>query len=65
MGGITEIGTLNPGGSRRGSFRAPINDNESARNRGSESKERMGGGIGFGGGGGPGLPRPNTGNYDH
>jgi len=73
LAGLTEIGTLNAPGSRRGSFRAPINDTESQRNRGSESKDRMRDplgsnsnlGTGFGIGGGPGLPRPNTGSYDN
>lgn len=63
---------MNAGGSRRGSFRGPVNDTESVRNRGSESKDRMRDGIGSTanlgsgfGGSGPGLPRPNTGSYDH
>ena len=41
LAGLTEIGTVNAPGSRRGSFRAPMNDTESRGNRNSDSKERM------------------------
>ncbi|CDW87188.1 UNKNOWN [Stylonychia lemnae] len=67
LGDLNDIGTLNAPGSRRGSFRAPITDTESQRNRGSESKERIRDQISTGFGGLPrqsdnqlGLRRPQT-----
>eukprot|EP00347_Sterkiella_histriomuscorum_P011090 403373790 len=69
LAGLTEIGTVNAPGSRRGSFRAPMNDTESRGNRNSDSKERMrepqGSAQNIGGFGYGGLPRPTTGGYEN
>lgn len=69
LAGLTEIGTLNAPGSRRGSFRAPMNDTESRGNRNSDSKDKMrepiGSSTNVGGYGYGGLPRPATGGYEN